>query len=96
MLPRKKLEYYAKKNGIEDFSAIRLSDDDCRRICEAVGSNVYGMDDTGGKISELIDRVMDDAKFKAKHANPSLPEDFMSARLSDYAAEEVMKNCRKA
>ena len=41
MMPRKKLEYYAKQNGIEDFVKIKLTEDECAKICEAIGIKAY-------------------------------------------------------
>ena len=86
MMPRKKLEYYAKQNGIEDFVKIKLTEDECAKICEAIG-----IKDCGGSVSMLIDRVMDDEGFKAANTKAGMPDDYNIARMPDYAAMAVFK-----
>lgn len=91
MMPRKKLEYYAKQNGIEDFVKIKLTEDECAKICEAIGIKAYGLKDCGGSVSMLIDRVMDDEGFKAANIKAGMPDDYNIARMPDYAAIAVFK-----
>lgn len=96
MMPRKKLEYYAKKNGFEYKPSIRVNAEQVEAICKAVGTGkVYGMSDCGGSLSNLIDRVMDDEGFRAKHRKEGVSEDFLLARYPDYAAEAVMAEYAK-
>ena len=78
MMPRKKLEYYAKQNGIEDFVKIKLTEDECAKIC-------------GGSVSMLIDRVMDDEGFNVANTKAGMPDDYNIARMPDYAAIAVFK-----
>lgn len=91
MMPRKKLEYYAKQNGIEDFAKIRLTEDECAEICEAAGVRVYGLGDCGGSVSRLIDCVMDDEDFRASNSREGVSEDYNAARIPDYAAAAVFR-----
>ena len=91
MMPRKKLEYYAKKHGLEHTASVRLTDEECERICKAVGtSKVYGVSDTGGRLWTLIDCVMDDEAFRGRHGSSGAHPDFLLSRYPDYAADEVM------
>lgn len=91
MMPRKKLEYYARQNGVEDFEKIKLTEEECAEICRAIGIRTYGLKDCGGRLSALIDRVMDDADFKAANIRPDMTEDYNSARIPDFAAIAVFK-----
>ncbi len=91
MMPRKKLEYYAKQNGIGDFAEIRLTEDECAEICRAAGVRMYGIGECGGSVSRLIDCVMDDGDFRASNSKEGLPEDYNAARMPDYAAMAVFR-----
>lgn len=96
MLPRKKLEFYAKKHGIEYFAAVKMTAEDLVSICDTIGSKQFGLSDCGGRLSTLIDCVIGDAKYNArimgmltaKGYKPS--EDIFAIRILDYAAEDVM------
>lgn len=96
MIPRKKLNYYARNHGIQYFAAVKMTPEDISEVCRIVGSNPYGFPDCGGRLSQLIDLVMDDEMFVAKHRakleseGKTLHEDFFAMRLADYAADEVM------
>ena len=96
MLPRKKLEFYAQKHGVEYFASIRMNEDDVARISEVVGSRALTMSDCGGRLSTFIDCVTDDAKYREKirarmSANGKMPsEEMFLIRMGDYAADEVM------
>ncbi|MCQ2085596.1 MAG: hypothetical protein MJZ21_05570 [archaeon] len=91
MLQRKKLEYYAKQNGIEDLASIKLTDDDCRRICDTVGVRFYPAADIGCNICKLIESIMDDKDFIESHRKPDTPTEIFLIRCGDYAAMEVFK-----
>lgn len=96
MLPRKKLAFYAQKHGIRYFAAVKMGPEEISEICRAVGSAPYGFQDCGGRLSQLIDLVMDDEAFVGKHRarmeseGKSVQEDFFAMRIADYAADEVM------
>lgn len=94
MMPRKKLDYYAGRHGIEHFASVRLTDDQVARICEEAGSKKVSAADCGGRLSPLIDIITDDPTFadkvKATIDVKSVSDDFFSIRLADYAADAVM------
>ena len=96
MLPRKKLDYYARNHGIQYFAAVKMTPEDISEICRVVGSKQYGFSDCGGRLSQLIDLVTDDPLFAEKHRTrlesegKTVQEDFFAMRLADYAADEVM------
>lgn len=99
MMPRKKLEYYGAKYGIEKPTELRLTQEDCVRICEAVQVKLYNAKDVGGSISTLIDCVMDNPDYvkrvseemRSAHPDKELPEDFIAIRIADRAAEDVLR-----
>ncbi len=96
MLPRKKLDYYAGRHGIDHFAAVKMTDDECVAVCEAVGSRIFAFKDCGGRLSTLIDCITDDPQFRKKvtdrlgEKGDKLSEDFLLMRMADYAADEVM------
>jgi len=96
MMPRKKLDFYASKYGIEYFASVKLTEEQISEICKRIGSRQYGMSDCGGRLSDLIDRIIDDSEFQAKvrermtAGGKQVQEDFISVRTADYAADEVM------
>ena len=96
MMPRKKLEYYADRHGISDFAAVRMTDEECLAVCDAVGSRQFGVKDCGGRLSTLIDCVTADPQFRKKVTDriaakgETVSEDFLLMRMADYAADEVM------
>ncbi len=91
MLQRKKLEYYAKQYGIENFSSIKLSDEECDRICKAVGVRSYRAAEVDRNLGTLISFVMDDPDFIQAHRKEGVSEDVFLIRCGDYAAKEVFK-----
>ena len=91
MLQRKKLEFYAKQYGIEDFASIRLSDEECDRICKAVGVRTYKAAEVDRNIGTLISFVMDDPAFIEAHRKQGVNEEIFLIRCGDYAAKEVFK-----
>ena len=96
MMPRKKLEFYAAKHGIEDFAAVRMTEEEISAVCTEVGSSQFGIPDCGGKISTLIDCITDDLVFKElvkgrlSAKGDEVSEDFLAIRMADYAADAVM------
>ena len=96
MMPRKKLEFYAAKHGIQDFASVKMTAEEIAAICTEVGSSQFGIPDCGGKISTLIDCITDDLLFKEKvkervsAKGGDISEDFLAMRMADYAADEVM------
>jgi len=96
MMPRKKLDYYAARHGIDHFAAVKMTDEECLAVCEAVGSRSFGLKDCGGRLSTLIDCVTDDPQFRKKVTErlgakgENVSEDFLLMRMADYAADEVM------
>ncbi len=96
MMPRKKLDFYASKHGVENFAAVKLTEEQIAAICEKLGTRQYGMSDCGGRLSNLIDRIIDDAQFQASvrermtAGGKQVQEDFISIRIADYAADDVM------
>jgi len=99
MLPRKKLEYYGARYGIRKPAEIRLTQEDCVRVCGAVQVRTYSAEEVGGSLPVLIDRVMDDpdyvkritAEMRSAHPGRELREDFVSVRIADHAADDVMR-----
>ena len=97
MMPRKKLEFYANKYGFEYSVSIKMTDEELSAVCEAVGSKQFGMPDCGGRLSTLIDCVMEDPQFRKavtdriSEKGTAISEDFLAMRMADYAADAVMK-----
>lgn len=93
MLPRKKLEYYAARCGIEYDADSRMSSDEQAKICAAVGAaRIYSPNDAdGGKIGKFIDLISDDPGFRSAHSPDCVGKDFLECRFPDYAAEAVMR-----
>ena len=89
MLQRKKLQYYGRQYGIQQI--ITLTDEDCERICKAVGVPVVKAADIGGKFDELISIVMDDPGFIEAHRHEGVSDEVFLIRCGDYAANEVFK-----
>ena len=75
MLQRKKLQYYGRQYGIENYAVITLTDEDCERICKAVGVPVVKAADIGGKFDELISIVMDDPGFIEAHRHEGVSDE---------------------
>ena len=96
MMPRKKLDYYAARHGIDHFAAVKMTDEECLAVCEIVDSRPFGLKDCGGRLSTLIDCVTDDPQFRKKikdrigEKGENISEDFLLMRMADYAADEVM------
>ena len=96
MLPRKKLEFYAARHGIEYFASIKMTAEDLASVCTAVGSRQYTLSDCGGRLSQLIDCVTEDAQYRqcvvdrlaSKGFKAS--DDLLAIRIADYAADDVM------
>jgi hypothetical protein len=91
MLQRKKLQYYGRQYGIENYAIITLTDEDCERICKAVGVPAVRAADIGGKFDELISIVMDDPGFIEAHRHEGVSDEVFLIRCGDYAANEVFK-----
>lgn len=91
MLQRKKLDYYAKQYGIEDFASVKLTDEDCDRICKAVGVRTYKAAEVDRSFNTLISFVMDDPDFIESHRTKGVSEEIFLIRCGDYAAKEVFK-----
>lgn len=91
MLQKKKLEYYARQNGIEDLASIKLTDADCERICKATGVQFYPARDVGGDIATLIAVIMDNPDFIEAHRKGNEQSEIFLLRCGDYAAMEVFK-----
>lgn len=91
MLQWKKLQYYAKQNGIENQQKVRLTDDDCEYICKAVGVPVVTSFEIDGKFDPLISYVMDDPGFREAHRNAGVSEEVFLIRCGDYASVEVFR-----
>ncbi len=91
MLQWKKLQYYAKQNGIEDYRGIRLTDEDCDYICSSVGISPVSSSSVGERFDVLISHVMDDTGFRDAHRRPGVSEEVFLIRCGDYAAMDVFK-----
>ncbi|MCQ2069643.1 MAG: hypothetical protein MJZ68_00735 [archaeon] len=89
MLPRKKLEFYAKRYGLV-LEDIKLTDEDCERICRQVGVKVYVAKELRGNIGILIDCVLNNEDFKARHFSDKVSPAYLEAKYADYAANECM------
>ena len=96
MLQRKKLQYYGRQYGIENYAIITLTDEDCElammeRIPDKPGVPVVKAADIGGKFDELISIVMDDPGFIEAHRHEGVSDEVFLIRCGDYAANEVFK-----
>lgn len=91
MMPKKKLQFYARQHGLKDPEAVVLSDADCVRVCQAIGVKTYTTKDCAAQLSGLVDCVYYDEGFRQQHANPNIDQDFLATRFLDYAADAVMK-----
>lgn len=91
MLQCKKLQYYAKQNGIEDYHKVVLTDEDCKFICDSVGVKSVSSCSVEQRLDILISRIMDDPGFMAAHRSPDVSEDLFLIRCGDYAATEIFK-----
>lgn len=91
MLQCKKLQYYAKQNGIEDYRNVKLTDEDCRFICDSVGVKSVSSSSVNQRLDILISCIMDDPEFRATHRSPDVSEDLFLIRCGDYAAVEIFK-----
>lgn len=91
MLQWKKLQYYAKQNGIEDYREIRLNDEDCEYICSSVGIKSVPSSSIGGRFDYLISHIMDDSGYIGAHRSPGVSEDLLLIRCGDYAAIDAFK-----
>lgn len=89
MLQKKKLAYYAKQCGIEEYGKIVLSEADCEKICKAVGVPLIHARDINGDFNTLISIVMERPEFIEAHRRTDMPEDLFRMRCGDYAAKEV-------
>ena len=97
MLPRKKLEFYGNRYGIDHFASVKMTAEDLVSVCDAVGSRQFTLSDCGGKLSNLIDCVSEDPQFRQKVVDAlaakgfTASEDILAIRLPDYAADDVMR-----
>lgn len=91
MLQWKKLQYYARQNGIEDYRKVKLTDDDCEYICSTVGISPVSSASVSQRFDILVSHVMDDLAYRDARRNPNVSEEIFLIRCGDYAAMDVFK-----